>query len=62
MSNEKDIDKEREHYKHQHEYIEMAKECLEGEEIEKKKSKKHRVLKFFGLVILIGIMIYCIYY
>jgi len=31
-----DKKKEREHYKHQHEYIEMAKECLEGEKAEKK--------------------------
>ncbi len=31
--------KEREHYKHQHEYIKMAKECLEGEKMEKKEAK-----------------------
>ena len=33
---------------------------MSNETIEKKKKPKHRVLKFFGLVISMGIMVYCI--
>ncbi len=33
---------------------------MSNETIEKKNRPKHRVLKFFGLVILMGIMVYCI--
>ena len=32
----------------------MSKKLIE------KKKPKHRVLKFFGLIILMGIMVYCI--